>query len=378
MKRYGWYAGAFGLSAGNTTLVYWNIVIERYFPNWNSGSFTKANYITALQNMLAVADKDVIVHLPYWFVSGTFNPEDKITEWWPDIVTAIDAHPRVAGYYIFDEPEISGSSFSSAPEVTHAEALSLYQGVKALSEKDCYVVFAIIPFFEAKYAGKAPFWDVFMFDVYPFITPAQFAINQALNPAEHQYIIGTQSELDKARERILRWRNVIARLGYERVVYVGQGSGEFRDGGVPNNFGSRDMNESEFSFITEVLRTYFTTIEGYLLWDWGYTNPTTRALGNAALNAWFADPAIPLGPLAEPPPPNPNPSGNFTDYRTVDGDRWDSVAYKAYGDASKGNLIIAANPYVKADAVLPGGLRLLIPVLEDEPQRTSNLPPWKR
>jgi phage tail protein X len=69
---------------------------------------------------------------------------------------------------------------------------------------------------------------------------------------------------------------------------------------------------------------------------------------------------------------------NFTEYRTVEGDRWDTVSYKAYGDASKGNLILDANPFVKADAVLPGGLRLLIPVLEDEPQRTSNLPPWKR
>lgn len=69
---------------------------------------------------------------------------------------------------------------------------------------------------------------------------------------------------------------------------------------------------------------------------------------------------------------------SFTEYRTVDGDRWDTIAQKAYGDASKGNVVVAANPYVKADAVLAGGLRLLIPVEQDEPKRTSNLPPWKR
>ena len=71
-------------------------------------------------------------------------------------------------------------------------------------------------------------------------------------------------------------------------------------------------------------------------------------------------------------------SEKFTEYRTVEGDRWDNIAFKAYGDASKSNLILKANPYLGRAAVLPGGLRLLIPVIEDQPLRTATLPPWKR
>jgi phage tail protein X len=67
------------------------------------------------------------------------------------------------------------------------------------------------------------------------------------------------------------------------------------------------------------------------------------------------------------------------EYITADGDRWDLLAWKFYGDATRYEAIIAANPEVPISAILPAGIRLLIPVIEDyEPTNTQDLPPWKQ
>lgn len=66
---------------------------------------------------------------------------------------------------------------------------------------------------------------------------------------------------------------------------------------------------------------------------------------------------------------------------TVDGDRWDNLAWQYYGDPHTYERIIAANPEVQIEPILPGGIRLLIPVIEDTDAETVNseeLPPWKR
>ena len=66
---------------------------------------------------------------------------------------------------------------------------------------------------------------------------------------------------------------------------------------------------------------------------------------------------------------------------TVDGDRWDNLAWQYYGDAFAYERIIAANPEVQIEPILPGGIRLLIPVIEDTDAETANseeFPPWKR
>lgn len=68
----------------------------------------------------------------------------------------------------------------------------------------------------------------------------------------------------------------------------------------------------------------------------------------------------------------------YTAYKTVEGDRWDTIAFKAYGDATQYGKIIEANPLIPKGVVLPSGLTLYIPV-EDRPSvNTSLLPPWKR
>lgn len=68
----------------------------------------------------------------------------------------------------------------------------------------------------------------------------------------------------------------------------------------------------------------------------------------------------------------------FTEYITKERDRWDNIAFLAYGDVTKMPQIIAANPKVPVYDVLPSGLKLLIPVLSEPSADSSMLPPWKR
>lgn len=68
----------------------------------------------------------------------------------------------------------------------------------------------------------------------------------------------------------------------------------------------------------------------------------------------------------------------FTTYTTIEGDRWDTVAHKAYGDALRYPEIAAANPDVPLTDVLPSGLTLYVPISEEVELDTNLLPPWKR
>ena len=70
-----------------------------------------------------------------------------------------------------------------------------------------------------------------------------------------------------------------------------------------------------------------------------------------------------------------------TQYTTKQGDRWESIAFLAYGDSNKMADIIAANKSVAISQTLPAGLKINIPILEPEEIETVNpnlLPPWKR
>jgi phage tail protein X len=71
---------------------------------------------------------------------------------------------------------------------------------------------------------------------------------------------------------------------------------------------------------------------------------------------------------------------DIAEYVVKQGDRWDTVALKAYGDASLVNVIIEANPSVVISAVLDTGVRLIIPILEEGDIKIDSelLPPWKR
>lgn len=70
----------------------------------------------------------------------------------------------------------------------------------------------------------------------------------------------------------------------------------------------------------------------------------------------------------------------YVEYIVKDGDRWDSIAFKAYGDASLVGGIIEANRSIVVSPVLQAGTRISVPILEqaDIQLDADLLPPWKR
>lgn len=75
-------------------------------------------------------------------------------------------------------------------------------------------------------------------------------------------------------------------------------------------------------------------------------------------------------------------NGHF-EHETVEGERWDLVAWRYYRDVTKQSVIVRANRHLFLDPVrplpmvLPMGLRLKIPIVEERLDE-SLLPPWKR
>jgi len=71
---------------------------------------------------------------------------------------------------------------------------------------------------------------------------------------------------------------------------------------------------------------------------------------------------------------------NFVEYVAKQGDRWDTIAFKAYGDTTLINGLIEANPTIVISPILEIGTRVIVPVLEQgEIQINSELlPPWKQ
>lgn len=71
----------------------------------------------------------------------------------------------------------------------------------------------------------------------------------------------------------------------------------------------------------------------------------------------------------------------YIDHRSSEGERWDQIADRYYGDPTLYGGIIAANPDVAIAPLLPSGLLMSIPVLEQadvEADISADLPPWKR
>jgi hypothetical protein len=275
------------IAAGDVAIHYWNGLIDRYNPSGSQfNEYSKESYITALNNLLANSNKRVIVDLPYWDVSGTYTTN--LTSWWADIINATKNNPKVIGYYLFDEPEVWGY-FNNIPELTHAQALSAYNLVKANTTKDAYSVFTDITLFN-KYSGLAPFWDVFMFDAYDFITQEKLDANCIVSPP-WCYTAGSNTERDYVEQRLLNWKTqVIIPNNISRIVFVMQGHGEVRQDPVTGAsssepqyvFGMRTMTELEYNFIINILKTQFN-LEGLLAWSWFYANNLSRQRANKAL-----------------------------------------------------------------------------------------------
>ena len=68
-----------------------------------------------------------------------------------------------------------------------------------------------------------------------------------------------------------------------------------------------------------------------------------------------------------------------TIFTTPEPMRWEQIAYKAYGDVNQMNALIEANTGIAADAIVPTGTKVLIPIMDDTVVEDSSLlPPWKR
>lgn len=71
----------------------------------------------------------------------------------------------------------------------------------------------------------------------------------------------------------------------------------------------------------------------------------------------------------ELPAANEKPFEEYEEYEVEEGDTWDLIAAKVYGDPSLGNEIAAANPRV---GKLEPGMIIRIPVLEEVPEEVPD------
>ncbi len=67
----------------------------------------------------------------------------------------------------------------------------------------------------------------------------------------------------------------------------------------------------------------------------------------------------------------------MTEYTTVKGDTWDTIAYEQYGNEELIAPIISANPEYAETVVFDYGVVLKIPEI-DTTEDTAHLPPWRR
>lgn len=76
------------------------------------------------------------------------------------------------------------------------------------------------------------------------------------------------------------------------------------------------------------------------------------------------------------------PALEAIEHITKAGERWDTLAWAYYGDASLISPIVEANPALNITDTLPSGQLVLIPLLEvaalNATVAQSDLPPWKR
>ena len=72
--------------------------------------------------------------------------------------------------------------------------------------------------------------------------------------------------------------------------------------------------------------------------------------------------------------------GAFIPHITVAGERWDTLAWKYYGDPTLFGPIIQTNPQIPIEAVFEAGLTIGVPLLTVNPatQNEADLPPWDR
>lgn len=66
----------------------------------------------------------------------------------------------------------------------------------------------------------------------------------------------------------------------------------------------------------------------------------------------------------------------MTKYTTIQGDMWDMIAYKAYGNELGMSQLLDANQKYRDYVIFPAGIVLNIP--DYKQSELSLLPPWRR
>lgn len=62
-------------------------------------------------------------------------------------------------------------------------------------------------------------------------------------------------------------------------------------------------------------------------------------------------------------------------YSTIQGDVWDMIAFKVYGDTDLTYLLLDSNPAYVKTTIFDSGVLLTVPEAPEE--TTSDLPPWR-
>ena len=63
-------------------------------------------------------------------------------------------------------------------------------------------------------------------------------------------------------------------------------------------------------------------------------------------------------------------------YKTIQGDTWDGIAVKVYGDEKYMNELLEANQAYREIIIFPANVSLSLPDIQS--QTTTILPPWKK
>ena len=63
---------------------------------------------------------------------------------------------------------------------------------------------------------------------------------------------------------------------------------------------------------------------------------------------------------------------------TREGDRWDLIAWRYYGNPLEISRLIAANLHLPAAEQFAANLTVFVPVIPAKPQTQADMPPWLR
>lgn len=69
----------------------------------------------------------------------------------------------------------------------------------------------------------------------------------------------------------------------------------------------------------------------------------------------------------------------YLEHVATEGERWDTLSWRYYGDPYGFERIIVANPHVPITPFIAAGTKLAIPLIEPPASTTTeDLPPWKQ